>query len=301
MNKLFARFGLLSGILFCFLLFISYSNKETPDFKKEGEMLPQIIKAIPFQPQTSFAGESLPSESEDALERLDREILVNSYWHSNTALSLKLANRFFPVIEKILKEQGVPEDFKYLAVAESGLRNVTSPAQAKGFWQFRELAAEEFGLEVNIEVDERYHLEKSTLAASKYIKQLHNRFGSWTNAAAAYNIGPTRYQRILEEQGQTNYYDLNLNPETSRYVFRLMGIKTLFESPENFGFYLEESELYKPFKFKTIKVDETVDSWSDFSAKHGISYRELKRLNPWLIDSKLTVKKNVYEIKIPES
>jgi hypothetical protein len=161
------------------------------------------------------------------------------------------------------------------------------------------LSAEEFGLEVNSEVDERYHLEKSTIAASKYIKQLKNRFGTWTDAAAAYNIGPTRYQRILQEQGQSNYYDLNLNPETSRYVFRLMAIKTLFESPENFGFYLEESELYKAFDYKILTVDKTVDSWSDFAAEHSISYRELKRLNPWLIDSKLTVKKNIYEVKIP--
>lgn len=301
MNTLFARFGLLSGTLFCFILFISYSNKENTDPHKEKEVLPQVIKAVPFQPQTTFAGESLPKDNEDALERLDREILVNSYWHSNTTLSLKLANRYFPVIEEILREQGVPEDFKYLAVAESGLRNVTSPAQAKGFWQFKKLAAQEFDLEVNGEVDERYHLEKSTIAASKYIKQLYKRFGSWTNAAAAYNIGPTRYQQILDEQGQNNYYDLNLNPETSRYVFRLMAIKTLFESPENFGFYLDETELYKPFKFTTITVDKTVESWSDFSDEHRISYRELKRLNPWLIDSKLTVKKNIYEVKIPLS
>jgi hypothetical protein len=299
MNKLFARFGLLSGTLFCFILFISYSNNENADTKKQEDALPQVIKAVPFQPQTIFAGESLPPDNEDALERLDREILVNSYWHSNTALSLKLANRYFPTIERILKEQGVPEDFKYLAVAESGLRNVTSPAQAKGFWQFRKLAAEEFDLEVNSEVDERYHLEKSTKAAAKYIKQLKERFGSWTDAAAAYNIGPTNYQRILNDQGQNNYFDLNLNPETSRYVFRLMAIKTLFESPEHFGFYLDKNELYKPFKYTFLTIKETVPSWADFSNENGISYRELKRMNPWLIDSKLTVKKNIYEVKIP--
>lgn len=300
MNHLFARFGLLAGVLCSFLIFVSYSTDNPENKNPEEAFLPQVIKGVPFQTQTSFAGESIPEGNEDALERLDRELMVNSYWHSSTTLSFKLANRYFPTIERILSENGIPEDFKYLAVAESGLRNVSSPAKAKGFWQFRKLAAEEFGLEINNEVDERYHLEKSTLAACKYIKQLYNRFGSWTDAAASYNVGPTRYRSTLNDQGQSSYYDLNLNPETSRYVFRLMAIKTVFKNPNQFGFYLNASELYKPFEFTLEDVDASVDSWANYAKEKGLSYRELKRYNPWLIKNNLTVKHNTYKIKIPK-
>jgi len=263
--------------------------------------LPQIIEAVDLSKDFIFAGEKMPNNF-DNKERLDRELLVNAYWQSATLMHIKAAHRYFPIIERILAENGVPDDFKYLAVAESSLRHVSSPANAKGFWQFRKLAAKEFKLEVNDEVDERYHTEKSTQAACKYLKQLHKRFGSWTNAAAAYNVGPTNYRRTLKNQGQDSFYDLNLNSETSRYVFRLMAIKEIMSNPSQFGFYLEDSKKYTPLdNYYEVVVDKTINSWSAFAKDHGVSYRMLKVYNPWLRDTKLTVINNTYKIKIPKA
>lgn len=246
-----------------------------------------------------WANEPMPSTN-DAMERLDRELSVNAYWQSNTLLNIKKSNRYFPIIEPILREEGVPDDFKYLAVAESDLRNVTSSANARGFWQFRKLAAKEMGLEVNDEVDERYHVEKSTRAACKYLKKLKERFGTWTNAAAAYNVGPTNFSKLQSRQGEFSYYDMNVNIETGRYVFRLIAIKEVMTHPEDFGFQILHHEKYAPLdNFYNIKVESSVINWKDFAAEHNVSYRELKRYNPWLIDTKLTVKKNTYFIKIP--
>ncbi|NNE13606.1 MAG: lytic transglycosylase domain-containing protein [Saprospiraceae bacterium] len=277
------------------------ATKVDEENNKIVHSLPQIIEAVDLDQQFSFAGEVLPNNF-DNIERLDREMLVNAYWQSSTLLNIKAANRFFPVIEKILAEQNVPDDFKYLAVAESNLRNVTSSAKAKGFWQFRKLAAKEFKLEVNDEVDERFHVEKATRAACKYLKQLHKRFGNWTNAAAAYNVGPTNFKRILKNQGQTSFYDLNLNPETSRYVFRLIAIKQIMSNPSHFGFYLDESKKYAPLdNYYEVVVDKSIPSWSQFAKEHGISYRILKVYNPWLRDTKLTVINNTYKVKIPRN
>ncbi len=302
MDKRFSLFGLFAGCIFTLLIFVSYSvQSEADEAPIETNNLPQQIYPVNLDKRYSWCGEVLPSRI-DVKERLDRELLVNSYWQSNTMLNLKMANRFFPVIERIFTEQGIPDDFKFLAVAESNLRNVTSPAKAKGYWQFRKLAAKEFDLEVNDEVDERFHIEKSTLAAAKYIKQLYKRFGNWTNAAAAYNIGPTRFSSILKEQGEDSYYDLNLNSETSRYVFRLVAIKEILSNPMDYGFYPQESDLYQPLDnvFK-VKVDSSVADWSKFAEQYGVSYKTLKFYNPWLIDKKLTVKKNTYFISIPRN
>lgn len=211
-----------------------------------------------------------------------------------------MANKFFPIMEKILLEEEVPDDFKYLAVAESSLRNVTSHANAKGFWQFRNLAAKEWKLEVNNEVDERYHVEKSTRAAAQYLKHMYKRFGSWTDAAAAYNVGPTSYARTLKNQGESSFFDLHLNDETSRYIFRLVAIKEIMSEPEKYGFYVDEEDLYPSLdNTYEVKIDKSVSSWKDFATKHGISYRLLKYYNPWLIDSKLTVAKKTYFVRLP--
>jgi len=294
--------GLLSGVMLCsgFLLIPGIQADVDPiEIKKTGN-LPQMVEAIDLNKSYSFAGEAMP-DNFDNRERLDRELLVNAYWQSSTLLNIKAANRYFPIIERILKENGVPDDFKYLAVAESNLRHVTSPANAKGFWQFRKLAAKEFGLEVNSEVDERYHIEKSTQAACGYLKKLYNRFGSWTNAAAAYNVGPTNFKRMLEDQKEDSYYTLNMNSETSRYVFRLIAIKEIMSQPENFGFYIDSSEKYPPLDdFFEVTVDKSVTNWGDFARDHNISYRMLKVYNPWLLDKKLTVINNTYQIKIPK-
>ncbi len=261
--------------------------------------LPQVIKSIEMEPTINFAGEPMLLNM-DTKERLDRELTVNAYWHSSTLLNIKLANKYLPTIERILREEGVPDDFKYLAIAESGLRNVGSSAGAKGFWQFRKLAAKEFNLEVNSEVDERYHIEKSTRAACQYLKQLYKRFNSWTNAAASYNVGPTKYRSVMNQQNESNYYNLNLNQETSRYVFRLLALKEIIKSPQDFGFYVDPHEKYEPMdNCYEVTVDKTVNDWAVFAKQYGLSYRMLKYYNPWLIDSKLTVKNNVYKIKIP--
>jgi len=261
--------------------------------------LPQQVHAIKPIANPNLAGEAVPLNI-DTRERLDRELSVNSYWHSSTLLNIKMANKYFPIMEPILAAQGVPDDFKYLAVAESNLRNVQSSASAKGIWQFRKLAAKEWGLEVNSEVDERYHIEKATEAACKYLKRMHKRFGSWTNAAAAYNVGPTKFARLLREQGQDSFYDLNLNSETSRYVFRLIGIKEIMSDPQKYGFYLEPQDLYEGLgNVYYADVNSSVNDWGKWAAEHGVTYRTLKYYNPWLRDSKLTVKNNKYKIKLP--
>lgn len=294
--------GLVLGLTFSLIVILSPSTVADDDSNLSIERvanLPQMIKPVDLDKTFNFAGEVMP-DNFDTHERLDRELLVNAYWQSSTLLNIKAANRYFPIIEKILKENGIPEDFKYLAVAESSLRNVSSPANAKGFWQFRKLAAKEFGLEVNDEVDERYHLEKATRAACQYLRQLHDRFGNWTNAAAAYNVGPTNFARSLRDQKEDSFYDLNLNAETSRYVFRLIAIKEIMSNPQKYGFYLDESEKYSPLdEYYEVVVDKSVDNWGDFAKEHDVSYRVLKVYNPWLLDNKLTVIKNTYHIKIP--
>jgi len=301
MNKMYPSFGLVSGCLFTCLLFLS----STSDQSKETEMtaahaLPQSITSALEERAYFWAGEEMP-QTFDCKERLDRELSVNAYWQSNTLLNLKKSNRYFPLMDRVLSEEGVPLDFKYLAVAESDLRNATSSANAKGFWQFRKLAAKEMGLEVNDEVDERYHVEKATRAAAKYLKKLRNRFGSWTNAAAAYNVGPTNFASLRKKQGAFSFYDMNINIETSRYLFRLIAIKEIMSEPEKFGFYVEPHQLYPPLdNYYEVKVDASVSSWTDFAQQHGVTYRELKVYNPWLIDGHLTVKKNTYFIKIPK-
>lgn len=298
MDKLFTRFGLLTGLLCTFLIFISYGT-EVPEDSADNDSLPQIIMAPDVDQEFNWAGEPMPMTA-DAKERLDREMLVNSYYHSSTVQNIKLANRYFPAMEKILLEMGVPDDFKYLAVAESNLRHVTSPRSAKGFWQFRKLAAKEYGLEVNDEVDERYHLEKSTRAACQYLIKLKKRFGTWTDAAAAYNVGPTSYARQMKSQKESNYYHMNLNQETSRYIFRLIAIKEIMKTPDKFGFYLIPEELYPPLdNYHEVIVNESVANWGDFAHEYGTTYRELKRYNPWLRDNHLTVIKNTYKVKVP--
>ncbi|NNE27357.1 MAG: lytic transglycosylase domain-containing protein [Saprospiraceae bacterium] len=292
--------GIITGIFLTGMVGMNMLNGEKTEESVINNILPQIIEPVDLNKGFEFAGEKMP-DNFDTKERLDRELSVNAYWHSSTLLNIKAANRYFPVIESILKANNIPDDFKYLAVAESNLRNVSSPASAKGFWQFRKLAAKEMGLEVNSEVDERYHVEKATEAACKYLKKLHKRFGNWTNAAAAYNVGPTNFSRILEKQGEGSFYDLNLNDETSRYVFRLIAMKEIMSTPDKFGFYLDTYEKYPPLgAYKNVTVDKSVPSWGDFAKEHNITYRMLKIYNPWLRDTKLTVINNTYQVKIPK-
>lgn len=258
------------------------------------------IEAVKLPENVSFANEPVPMGSFDVVERLDRELLVNTYWHSNTLQLFKLASRHFPQIEKILKEEGVPDDFKYLALAESGLRNVISPSNAAGFWQFLESAGKENGLEINNVVDERYNVEMSTRAACKYLKKSHEEFGSWTLAAASYNMGKSRLKKTINEQKVGSYYDLFMNDETSRYVFRILALKEIISNPKHYGFYLDRKDFYEPLQTRVVNVNENIENLADFALDNGTNYKTLKLLNPWLRQPYLHVKKGKsYAVRLP--
>ncbi len=263
---------------------------------------PQTIRSINLNKEYDFCGEKLPMDNFDVRQRLDAELLRNVYFHSSTILALKRANALFPVIEPILREEGVPDDLKYLAVAESNLSNAVSPAGARGVWQFMKSAAEQYGLEVNDEVDERYHLEKATRAACRYLRRQKELLGSWILAAAAYNGGPARLSLEMEKQRARSFFDLNLAAdETMRYPFRIIALKEVMQNPEYYEYHIEKDHLYEPLPpYRVVKVDGPVASWADFAAEHGVSYRMLKIYNPWLIDNKLTNKaRKTYEVRLP--
>ena len=260
------------------------------------------IRALKIPNSLSFAVEKVPTELNDIKERMDRELLVNTYWQSNGLLLIKRAHKYFPLIEPLLKKYGIPDDFKYLAVAESGLENNSSPAGAAGFWHFLKSSAKEYGLEVNQNVDERYNLEKSTKVAAEYLKKSKKRFGTWTLAAAAYNAGNARIARNLKKQQVTNYYDLLLNSETSRYVFRIVALKEVLSNPRKYGFEFEEDDLYNLPDIKTVKVDTVITNIASFAKKFKTNYKELKLNNAWLRENKLNNKsRKLYKIKIPNS
>ena len=255
-----------------------------------------------FPNEIDFAGESAPIQVSDVKERLDRELIVNANLHASTVLIIKRANRAFPVIEPILQKFNIPDDFKYLAVIESALTNAVSPAGAKGVWQFMPNTAKEKGMEVNDIVDERYHLEKSTIAACKYLISAKEKFGSWTLAAASYNAGVAGIDKKLEEQKMTNYYDLSLVEETSRYIFRILALKEIMKNPTKYGFTIFSADLYPQIPSKIVKVDTTINNLAHFAISQGINYKILKIHNPWLRDKRLpNPNKKTYEIEIPLS
>jgi len=259
------------------------------------------IFAVDIPKDISFSGEAVPLNVFYVRESLDRELLVNTYWHNKTVLLFKRAHRWFPVIEPILSEYGIPDDFKYLAVIESGLTNAVSPSGAVGFWQFLKGTAKDYGLEVDKDVDERYHVQKSTGAACRYFRDSYQKFGDWTLVAAAYNAGKRRITEAIEEQAEDSYYDLLLSEETGRYVFRILALKTIFDNPTQYGFFLREKDFYPPIPVKTVKVDKDINDFVAFAKEHDISYKVLKMFNPWLRDKKLNVKRGrTYLISIPE-
>ena len=291
-------------VLFSIVFIFSFSSKEHSDNILVLENLKEkySIFALP-KPSSNiyFANERVPLENPDIWERYDKELLKNTYWQSNTLLLHKRAAKYFPIIEPILKKNNLPDDFKYLALIESGLENVTSPAGAKGFWQIMKSTAKEFNLEVNTEVDERYHIQKSTQASCDFLSSAKSKFGSWTLAAAAYNMGRTGLQKQMNRQKSYTYYDLLLNNETSRYVFRILAIKEIIENPKKYGFQLRTEDLYENIPTYTVMVDSTVSSWADFSREYGINYKILKLHNPWLRESYLNNKlKKKYYIEIPQ-
>ncbi len=256
------------------------------DYQKAFQHSNKIFSLV--LPDTAeFAGEEAPLGLYYVREGLDRELMVNTYWHSSTMLMLKKSNRYFRIIVPILKENNIPEDFKYLALIESGLSNVMSPAGAAGFWQFIPGTAKHFGLEVSEQVDERYHLEKATHAACKLLRGSYNKFGSWTLAAAAYNVGEGRIAKELEKQNAKSYYDLYLPEETMRYVYRIIALKLLYEHPTEYGYYIRKKDLYPPIPTYTIAIDSGINNLSAFAKSMDINYRLLKEFNPWLRSDKL--------------
>ena len=269
-------------------------------FITNGKESTYKIYPISIPKKVSFAGEEMSLDEDDLIERMDKEFLVNTYWQSNTILLIKRANKYFPQIEKILISEGVPTDFKYLALIESGLQNVTSPSGAKGFWQIMKTTGKEYGLEINGNVDERYNLSLSTRLACKYLKKAKDKFGSWTLAAAAYNRGINGVQNKITIQNQTSYKNILFGEETKRYVFRIIALKNIVESPESFGFNIKEEQMYKPIKYKEIKIDIPIKNISDFSKDYGLNYKNFKIHNPWLLENHLNNKsRKVYTISIP--
>lgn len=285
---------------------VSQLFRATPSEKAENNTYQSSFKddyrvySLNIPEQAEFAGETVPMQLVDVQQKLDRELHVNTYWQSNTLLYLKRSNQWFPVIEPILAENNIPNDFKYLALIESGLTQIVSPAGATGFWQFMKGTGKEYGLEISSEVDERYHIEKSTQAACKYLQDAFDKYGSWTLAAASYNMGMNGLDKQLNRQQVTNYYDLLLSEETSRYVFRILAAKEILSSPQNYGFTYRDKDLWQPYNTKIIQVDSTVSNWASFAKKQGVNYKVLKALNPWLRQRELTNSANkTYTIKLP--
>lgn len=256
---------------------------------------------IEFTDDITFAGERVPLEMFNIRERYERELLSTCYFHSNTMLLVKRSKRWFPVIEPILAKYGIPDDFKYLCVAESTLTNAVSPAGAVGFWQFMEKTAKEYGLEINKDVDMRYNVEIETEAACRYFLKSYEIYHNWTLVAASFNAGTRRLNKFLKEQKVHSYYDLLMADETERYIFRILAFKTILSNPEKYGIYVSKDLEYQPLRYKVVAVDKSVDNWADFALEHDITYKLLKIFNPWLRSNSLKVKHGeVYEIKIPK-
>jgi len=292
------------GLVFVILILLSgfiYTTANITALKSYGEAPTYKVYALHMPDTISFANENIQINTPDKREALDRELLVNTYWQSNMMLMLKRANKFFPTIEKILKEEGVPTDLKYLAVIESGLENAISPAGAKGFWQIMRTTAREYGLEVNANVDERYHIEFSTRVAAKYLKRAKEKFGSWTLAAASYNRGISGIQRNLNQQKVDTYFDLRLGRETSRYVFRVLAVKEIMENPIKYGYVFDQNDLYDAVPVRYHGLDTAISNLTSFAQKMGINYKILKIHNPWLLENHLNNNsRKYYEIAIPE-
>jgi len=264
------------------------------------DQIDHITHDIELPDTMYFCGEEVPLYLFYVRERLERELLVNTYRHSTTILQLKRTTRWFPVMEPIMEQYGLPEDFKYLAMIESELTNAVSPSKATGFWQFLESTGKEYGMEINKQVDMRYDVERETVAACKYLKESYRKFGSWISAAAAFNCGNGRISRTMNEQRVDSYFDMLLPEETQRYVYRILALKLITENPEKYGFQIGDNGWYRPYETKTITVTESIPDLIQFAYEQGTNYKMLKYFNPWLRSNSLTISAgNSYEIKIP--
>jgi membrane-bound lytic murein transglycosylase D len=283
--------ALLALFLFTQLAFNERKERVTPQW--HAPSLPDKL---------DFAGEAVPLDRWDVEERLDREVMLNFYSPGNILLLMKMSNRYFPIISERLKANGVPDDFKYLCVAESNLQSAAiSRSNAVSFWQFLNGTAPGFGLEVNSEVDERYNLEKATDAACRYLKQAYAKFGSWTAAAASYNCGQAGYNNQAVQQRSKNYYDLVLPEETDRYIFRILAFKHLLSNADGLGFKLEEEEKYESIPAKTVRVENSIPNLVQFAIDNGTTYKMIRVMNPWIRGKSLTIKGGkTYDIKLPK-
>ncbi len=296
---IFRSFIVLGGVLL-FSSCNSPAHESKLTFTKQ-ERLPQSY-LIPELPDSMFfCGKVIHLIDQDIHEKLDRELLVNTFFQSATVQTIKRANRYFPIIEPILKKYGIPEDFKYLAVIESNLLQAVSPAGAQGFWQFMPTSAKEYDLLITNEVDERLNIEKSTEAACKYLKLAHEELGSWDLAAASYNRGIGGVRQDMKWQGTDNYFDTHMNSETGRYVYRILAVKLIFEDPEYFGYSIKKEELYEPLKTTSVEVKSSIGNLAEWALAKGINYKILVKLNPWLLANKLTVKGKGFRLLLPHA
>lgn len=282
------------------LLFINATKTDESKLNDEFNQYYRIY-ALSAPKSVFFAGKEISLNEFDIAERYDRELLTNVYWQSQTLLMLKRANRYFPLIEKTLKSNNIPDDFKYLALAESGLQNVVSPAGAAGFWQFLDKTGKRYGLEITEQVDERYHLEKATEAACKYFKEAYNVLNDWSLVAASYNMGIEGVKRQIQNQGINNYYDLYLNTETARYLFRIISLKTIHQNPSKFGFYLAYNQQYKNIETVVVPVNISISNLQQWALNQQCNYKLLKILNPWLRKSFINVEPGkTYYLQLPK-
>lgn len=291
----------IPGIFLLFMAFlVGCKNEVGPkssanviNTEQQPFVLPSIPKSI------EFCGETIYLEDEDIRERLDREVLTNAYYHSSTIQAIKRSERYFPMIEKILKEKNLPEDLKYVAVIESNLQQAVSPAGAVGFWQFMPVTAKQFGLRINQEIDERMNIEKSTYAACQYLIEAYDTLKSWSLAIASYNRGIGGVRSDMRWQETDNYYDTHMNSETGRYVYRAIAMKLIMENPEGYGFFIPEQDLYKPIKTRIVKVSEDINDLAEWSKSVGYNLKIIKKLNPWILGNRLTVRNTMLELEIP--
>ena len=291
---------ILIGILGIALVYVGLRSAQSNEAQHPIEVRPSTVKPFVLPEQLDFAGESLALNMMEVKEKLDREILVNTYWQSNNLLMLKRSSKYFPIIEPILSRNSIPNDFKYLALIESGLQNIVSPAGAAGYWQIMKSTGRENGLEINNEIDERYHIEKSTQVACDYLNEAYERFGNWTLAAASYNMGVAGTARRLSEQGVKSYYDLLLNSETARYVYRIAAVKHIHENLEEFGYVYHQDQGYSFPEMDTISVHSEVPDWISWAKTQGITYNTLRNYNPWIQSQQLSNSTNkAYHIWVP--
>ena len=292
----FAAAGIMAAVVF-----ISLGSNDSKIVEQERPLVSSLTVSPELPLQVSFCGQTIDLTRYDRREGIDRELTTFTYLHASTLLLLKRANRYFPVIEPILKKNGIPADFKYLAVIESNLDpKASSRVQATGMWQFMEATGRQYGLAITPTVDERSHVEKSTEAACKYLKDAYAKYGDWMNVASSYNAGMVRISRERSNQDADSSLDLWLVEETARYPYRILAIKQIFENPYRYGFVINARDLYKPIKMKSVTVGTDIADLADYARKQGITYADLKRFNPWLRDRKLLTGGKQLVLQIPD-